>query len=94
MRSKAAHTVLTVLMDLLVLLAVVLAGGLVVRFFGALSGLPLAEAVDGLARRLALPLGIPGIKSPYGGTFDVDMAVTILAALFAEWALAGIRRRS
>lgn len=94
MRSKAVHTGLTAVMDLLVLFATVLVGGIVVRFFGALHAHPLGEAVADLARRVSLPLGLPGIKSPYGGTFDVDVAATIVAALFAEWVLAGIRRRS
>lgn len=94
MRGEFAHTALTIVMDLLVLLAVALVGGLVVRFFGALSGYPAAEALGAFAQRASLPLGLRGIKTPYGGVFDVDVAATIVALLFVEWVLAGIRRRT
>ncbi|MCX8007362.1 MAG: hypothetical protein N3B11_04510 [Coriobacteriia bacterium] len=93
MASRAARRALTVCMDLLVLAAMVVTAGLVVRFFGSLSGSRFGSAVVSVASLLTVPLGLSGIKTPYGGVFDLDSAVTVAAALFVEWVLAGIRRR-
>jgi hypothetical protein len=80
-------------MDALVLVAVIATGTMVVRFFGSIASLPVAEALMPAMRAVRLPLGLGGMKTPYGGVFDLDAAATVAAALFVEWVLAGVRRR-
>lgn len=94
MSSRLLRLALTVCMDLLVLVAIIVTGGLVVRFFGSLTSSEFGRAAAPVLQALRLPLGLGGIKTPYGGVFDVDAALTAVGALFLEWVLAGIRRHS
>ncbi|MCL4079037.1 hypothetical protein MX659_05485 [Coriobacteriia bacterium Es71-Z0120] len=94
MPQRIVRLLLTACMDLLVLVAVAATAGMVVRFFGSLASSALGESVLPILAAVRLPLGLGGIKTPYGGIFDLDAAATVAAALFVEWALAGVRRRS
>ncbi|MDI6844059.1 MAG: hypothetical protein QMC94_06680 [Anaerosomatales bacterium] len=94
MSKRLVRLSLTICMDLLVLAAVVATGGLVIRFFGALASSSIGELLRPITDAVRLPLGLGGIKTPYGGVFDLDAAATVAAALFVEWVLAGVRRRS
>lgn len=93
MSSKPVRTILTVIMDLLVVLAIAVTARLVVEFFGALSSKGWGEAVLALTRPLTIPFGVDPIKTPYGGVFDVDAALTIAAYMLGEWALGMVRSR-
>lgn len=81
-------------MDILVLLAVCLTIGVVVRFFGALANTPVGESYLRFVSVITLPLGIAPVNTPYGGQFDVSGAVTVGIVLVIEWALSIARRRA
>ena len=90
--SSAARTLITVLMDILVLVAVIGLAHLVVSFFGQLSHTGWGSGLLQLTRYAVLPLGLGPIETPYGGVFDVNAAATIVALLGVEWLLGAVRR--
>ncbi len=92
--SRLNHrTLLTVVMDVFVVLAVAETARIVVTFFGRLASQGWAEVLLAVTDRVTIPLGIDAIKTPYGGAFDVDAAITVGAMLLVEWALSVIRSR-
>jgi hypothetical protein len=93
MAARPARTLIVVIMDVIFVLAVVDVVRLVVEFFGGLAGQEWAKSFLRATRPLVLPLGIKGIATPYGGVFDITLAVTILLLLAVEWGL-GVARRS
>lgn len=93
MSSRPARTFVTVVMDVLVVLAIVLTVGLVVAFFGQLAAQPWGRSVLALCKPLVIPFGISPIRTPYGGVFSVNAALTIVVLLAVEWVLSGIRSR-
>ena len=66
----------------------------VVVFSGQIAAQHWAQAFNAVAKHLVIPFGIAGIKTPYGGVFDVNNALTLLLALLAEWALSTVRDRA
>ncbi len=94
MSSKPARTIITFIMNVLIALAIVLTARLVVQFFGQLEAQQWGEALVALTRPLLIPFGVEGIKTPYGGLFDVNAGLMILLVLAAEWLLSGIRSRA
>lgn len=92
--STPVRTVLTVIMDVLVAVAIALTIRLVVQFFGALAAQGWGEAILALTDPLVLPLGVEAIKTPYGGVFDVDAALTVVLILVVEWVLSIVRSRA
>jgi hypothetical protein len=92
--KKSARTALTIVMDILVLVAVCVTIGIVVRFFGSLASSSLGESYLRFASLLRIPAGFEGIDTPYGGSFDVNAAVTVGVVLVLEWALSIARRRA
>lgn len=89
--SKVVRTILTILMDVLIALAIALAMRLVVSFFGTLAAKDWGEMVLAITKPLTIPFGIEAFKTPYGGVFDVDVALTIGVLVVGEWML-GIAR--
>lgn len=94
MSSKPVRTALTLVMDALVLIAVCATLGIIVRFFGSLASTSVGESYLRFASLLRLPAGFSDIPTPYGGSFDVNAAVTVAVVLVAEWALSVARRRA
>lgn len=94
MASKPVRTLITIVMDLLVLVAICATIGIVVRFFGALATTSVGESYLRFASMLRIPAGFEGITTPYGGTFDVNAAITVGVLLLTEWALSVARRRA
>lgn len=94
MASRPVRTILTVVMDLLVIVAVILVLRVVVGFFGALASAEWAKGLLAATRVLVLPFGLEAINTPYGGEFDVSASLTVLALLGVEWALGVARRAS
>jgi hypothetical protein len=90
--SAPVRTVITLLMDVLIGVAIVLVAHMVIVFFGQIAAQPWAKSVVDLTRRIVAPLGVAGIKTPYGGIFDVDAAGTIFIVLGIEWVLGVVRR--
>lgn len=93
MPGRPVRIVLTILMDLLIIVAIALTVRMVVVFFGALSSTQWGRVISTLTDVVTLPLGIAAIKTPYGGVFDVNAAVTIGALLLTEWVLSMARAR-
>lgn len=94
MSSRPVRTLITVVMDILVVVAIALTIHLVLTFFGTLSQQEWAGAYLNASKYLVLPLGIDPIKTPYAGAFDVNATVTILVLLLAEWILSVVRRQA
>lgn len=91
--AKPVRTLLLVVMDILVAVAVVLVFRVVIEFFGALAVASWGKAVVSLTRPLVIPFGIHPITTPYGGVFDVNASITVVVLLAVEWAV-GVARRS
>jgi hypothetical protein len=81
-------------MDLLVVVAVALTARLCIVFFGQLAAQGWGKAVVALTSPLVVPFGVAAVKTPYGGRFEVNVALTIVVVLLVEWVLSGIRARA
>jgi len=92
--GSAARTIVTLLMDVLVAVAVMAVAHLVVAFFGSMSGSEWGKGLLGITRLFVLPLGITPVPTPYGGIFDVNAAATVMGLLGVEWALGLVRRNA
>jgi len=93
MRSNPIRVVVTVLMDVLFVWAAVIAASMVIRFFGVLAANPVASEVMRFADRLVIPVTARVVATPYGGSFEVAAAYTVVILLAAEWLLSVARRR-
>jgi len=93
MSSRPAKTLITVVMDILVVIAAVLTATLVIVFFGQLASQPWAHSLVALTKPLIIPFGIAPIKTPYGGIFSVNIALTVVVLLAVEWVLSEVRSR-
>lgn len=93
MSSKPARTLVTIVMDILVVLAVLVTAAVVVAFFGQLASQHWGKTILALSKPLIIPFGIAPIKTPYGGVFAINAALTVLVLLGIEWILSGIRSR-
>lgn len=91
--NKAVRTIITVVMDLLVVVAIVLTARIVVEFFGQLAARDWAKTVVSLTDILVVPAGVDPVKTPYGGIFDLNAAGSVLIVLAAEWLLSVLRSR-
>lgn len=92
-KNKPLRGLFTVVMDVFVVAAVLVLGRLVVQFFGMLSSQAWGETVLRLTRVIVIPFGIESVKTPYGGVFDFDAVVTIVALLVVEWVLSIVRKQ-
>lgn len=94
MRGKAVRTILTVVVDILIVCAIALALREFLIFFARFSHQGWAQAYTTLTAKLVIPFGFADIKTPYGGVFDVDNALTVLVFVGAEWVLSAVRDRA
>ncbi len=94
MSSKPARTIITFFMNVLIAVAIVLTARLVVEFFGQLAAQQWGKALVVLSSPLLFPFGLEGIKTPYGGVFNVNAGAMIVLVLATEWLLSGIRTRA
>lgn len=94
MNGKPVRTFITIVMDLFVVVAIALTARLCVVFFGQLAAQGWGQIVIALTNPLVIPFGVAAIKTPYGGSFEVNTALTIVVVLLAEWVLSGIRARA
>jgi hypothetical protein len=81
-------------MNILIVVAIALTVRLVVVFFGQLAAQGWGETVVALTNPVVIPFGVDAIKTPYGGVFEVNAALTIVALLAIEWILSGVRSRA
>ena len=93
MISRPVRTVITIVMDILIICAVAVTLRLGVRFFGQFAAQDWGKAVVAFTSALVFPFGFHSIKTPYGGVFDVSAALMVILYLVIEWVLAGIRAR-
>ena len=94
MGGKAVRTLLTVVVDILIVLAIALACRQFIVFSARIAHMGWAQAFNALTSRFVIPFGVADIKTPYGGVFDVDNALTVLILVVAEWVLSGVRDRA
>ncbi|PKQ29907.1 MAG: hypothetical protein CVT60_02860 [Actinobacteria bacterium HGW-Actinobacteria-10] len=94
MSATPLRTLITIVMNVLVAIAVAVTIGLIIRFFGSLSSTEWGQAVVKLTDVATLPAGVADVKTPYGGYFDVNGAITVGATLLAEWILSVFRSRA
>jgi hypothetical protein len=94
MASKSLRSVLLVFMDGLFILAVIDVARLVVRFFGELGGSEVGVQLVRLTEWLVIPFGMDVVRSPYGGVFDWNAALTVGILIVIEVVLGLVRRRS
>jgi hypothetical protein len=92
--SNPVRSLLTVVMNVFVVVAILLTIRLVVMFFGQIASLEWAKTVVSITNLLVIPFGIEAIKTPYGGVFDANAALTVLLVLVIEWVLSLARGRS
>jgi hypothetical protein len=92
--SRPLRTALTIAMDVLIALAIVETVRLVVLFFGRFTAAGWGKAIIALTNPLTIPFGVDPIKTPYGGVFAVDVVLTIVVLLLAEWVLSVVRSRA
>jgi hypothetical protein len=93
-KSSPARIIVTLLMDLVVVIAVVGLAHLVISFFDTTAGTAWGKGLLGLTRLVVVPLGIPPVPTPYGGIFDVNATATVLGLLGVEWVLGLVRRNA
>ena len=94
MSAKPIRSVITILMNLLIVLAVLLAARLIVSFFGSIAAQTWGEAIVRVTDFMVIPFGVDSIKTPYGGVFDVDAAITVVVFIAGEWILSIVRNRA
>ena len=94
MNSKPVRTIITIVMDLFVVVAIALTVRLCIVFFGQLAAQGWGKTVVALTSPLVVPFGVAAVKTPYGGRFEVNVALTIVVVLLVEWVLSGIRARA
>lgn len=80
-------------MNILIVLAILVTARLIVEFFGQLSSQSWGESIIAITHPLVVAFGVDGIKTPYGGVFDVNAAIMVLVFLAAEWLFSMIRSR-
>jgi hypothetical protein len=89
--GKAVHTVLSIVVWVLILVLVALSVRQVILFSGQIASQDWAMAFRMLADNLVIPFDQQDVRSPYGGKFDVDNALTIVLVLVAEWGMSRVR---
>ena len=94
MSSKPIRMILTIVMDILIVVAIALTARLCVVFFGQLAAQGWGQTIIALTNPLIIPFGVTAIKTPYGGSFEVVAALTIVVVLLVEWVLSSVRSRA
>jgi hypothetical protein len=92
--SSQARAILTAIMNVLFFLAALLTVRIGIEFFGVLAMTTAGRVIVEFTDFLVLPLGVAGVRTPYGGIFDVEAAITVVALLLVEWALSVARTRA
>jgi len=93
-KASPARTIITVIMNVLIVCAIAVTVRLGIRFFGQLASQEWGKAIVSWTSVLVIPFGLHSIKTPYGGVFEVSAALMIGVYLAIEWVLAGIRSRA
>ncbi|MDO8949602.1 MAG: hypothetical protein Q7V61_03680 [Actinomycetota bacterium] len=94
MVSRPVARALTIIMDVLVVVAICLTIGVVVRFFGSLADSSVGVSYLRFVSLITAPFGFGTVNTPYGGQFNVNAAATVGVVLVVEWILSVARRRA
>jgi UDP-N-acetylmuramyl tripeptide synthase len=89
--GKAVHALLSLVVWLLILVLIALSIRQVIVFSAQLASQDWAKAFRMLADNLVIPFNQPDVRSPYGGKFDVDNALSVALVLVAEWGMSRVR---
>lgn len=92
--SSPMRSVLTVVMDILIVIAVVETFRIIVMFFGQLASQSWGETVVALTNPITGPFGVEAVKTPYGGVFDIEASITVGVMLVVEWMLSVVKSRA
>jgi hypothetical protein len=92
--SSQARGILTAFMNIIFFTAALLTARIVIEFFGTLAMTTAGSVIVDITDFLVLPLGIAAVRTPYGGIFDVEAAITVALLLLLEWALSVARTRA
>lgn len=93
MSASPIRLLMTIVQDILVMIAVLLAVALVVAFFGGLRDTGAGQGVLRVASCVTVPFGVGSIDSSFGGVFLADAAVTLVLVLLADWLVMSLRER-
>jgi len=91
--SNSVRSVIRIVMNLLIVVAVIDTARIVVQFFGTLATQSWGEALIRITDLTVIPFGVELMKTPYGGIFDVDAGLTVAVLLLIEWALSYAKGR-
>ena len=94
MGSRAIRTALSIVVNVILVVTVLLAVRLVALFTAQFATSGWGSAVIKATSFLVIPFGLSVIRTPYGGGFSVNTAVTIVVLLLADWVLSGLRDRA
>lgn len=75
-------------------LAALLTARIVVEFFGRLAMSSWGGIIVIVTDYVVLPLGTIAPRTPYGGVFDTDAAISVVVLIVLEWALGIVRSRA
>jgi hypothetical protein len=92
--SRPVRTLITIIMDLFIVVAIALTARLCIVFFGQLAAQGWGKSLIALTGPLVIPFGVAAIKTPYGGGFEVNTALTVVVVLLIDWVLSSIRARA
>lgn len=93
MSQQTLRTFITVVMNVLVVVAILLTVRVVVRYFGVMGSTGWGEAAVVASDPLLVNAGIEDVRSPYSGVFDANATISILVILAIEWLLSVVRDR-
>lgn len=91
--DRPTRTVLNVIANIVLIVAIALVARVVVEFFGALAQTGFGSVVIAITDPITPPLGVASPRTPYGGIFDSDAAVAVVVLLLVEWGLSVARWR-
>lgn len=74
-------------------IALALTAVIVSKFFGRLAAHPIGELLIDMSTILAIPAALPLIRTPYGGVFDLNLVITLVAVIVCEWLLSVAKGR-
>lgn len=92
--SRTVRTVILIVMDVLVLVAVLITARVIVQFFGSVASQAWAKSLVSVTDPIVHLSITQPVKTPYGGIFDLPAVIAVIAILAAEWILGAVRERA
>ena len=92
--TRSLRFAVMVVMNVFWVIALLLTARVLVEYFGGLAATAGGQGLLRVTDVFVLPVGIPAPRTPYGGVYDVEAAVTIVVVLLLEWMLSIVRSRA